>query len=169
MYQLRREDIYDQADTFRQNHTRQNSEERSLLRAIILFRSQVLTDKSRKRQHHRGNRDKDKAFDLGMSAGPCHGEFTERINIRLDDNVADADNRVLNAGRKPLLNYLLHHLRIPLNLLPADPGVVLTLPHPHQAEQHTESLGKNRRKSSARDTLMKLRNQQQIQYNIYNR
>ena len=138
--QLRREDIHAHADQLRQRDGDQNAEARALLRTIILHRSEILAGVGS--QSHRKARDwqESKALQLGIRAVSGHGQLAERVDIALQNDVRQTDDRVLHAGRQTIAHHLPQHLPVEAQFAPLE-----LIGHPFfaqvdQAEHHADGL-----------------------------
>lgn len=74
-----------------------------------------------------------------------HGKHTERVDLRLDDNVGKANDAVLDAGRKAVAHNFAKHIAVDADAARRN-GVDLALAQQMaQAQQKADRLGDDRR------------------------
>ena len=151
------------ANDLRQNHGTGNTESCTLFRALIILRSQILTDKCGKRHCEAGDRQESEPLDFGVCSASCHGHFAKGIDIGLYYNICNGDDGILKSGWKTELNHLFKD--IPFK--PDFPQVQTVFRFgPHQLD-HTEYSADHLRnigsKGSSAHSHIKYRNKHNIQ------
>ena len=167
--QLRGKNIVEDADGFRHQHSGKDRKARPLFGAVIHACAEILADKGGGRHVKAGDGQENKAFDLGVDAVARHGEFSEGIDLGLDDNIGKGDNRILHAGRKPVAEDLGQDCFMKADTAYFHSIDIALAQQVYHAESHTGGLGYDGGGGSSPDTLMETADKQQIQYNIYKR
>ena len=93
-----------------------NSKYSTLLCTVILLRAKILADKCRKCHRHTGNWEKCKSLKLTICTNTGHCKWSKWIDIFLNNDISNTDNRILNTCRKTLCYYLMHHRTIIVKL-----------------------------------------------------
>ena len=156
----------DHADQLRRQHTGKDPEKRASLRPAILLRPQILSDKGGQRHGHTGNGQKNKALDLGISAVPGHGKSAKSIDVGLDREIADADNRILDPGRQALRQNLADHRRVPFQFPKIQAGIVREPAHTYDAQYSAQPLRQYGGKGRAAHAPVKSGHKEKIQNHI---
>ncbi len=107
---------------------------------MVLPSSQVLTDEGRKCHGHTHDRKKNESLNLGVGPHSGHSVSAEGIDILLNHQVADGDHGILNAGGQTLIQHLLHHVGMVMQLFEIKPGIIFNPTHTKQTENDAETL-----------------------------
>ena len=87
-----------QPDDFRRYGSCKDRKARALFRPVILPRTQILTDKSRRRHIKTVYRQEYKTFYFSMDTVSGHCQPPKRIDLRLYDNIREGDDGILYTG-----------------------------------------------------------------------
>ena len=137
---------------------------------MVLPGSQVLTDEGRKCHGHTHNRKENESLNLGVGPHSGHSVSAEGIDILLNHQVADGDHGILNAGGQTLIQHLLHHVGMVMQLFEIKPGIIFNPTHTKQTENDAETLRDHSGGCSTCNTPVKGRmgHKKQIQTDIHN-
>ena len=108
--------IYDNTDQLCNSNRAENSKSCSLFRPVILFCTQILTDKGCQSHCKTGHRQKCESLYLGVGTTSCHRHFSKCIYIWLYKDVRDRDHWILKTGWYTILDDLLQHRTVKTNL-----------------------------------------------------
>ena len=124
--ELARPYVVAQADQLGHDDGEEDAEARAAPGAVILLGAEVLPDEGG--AGHRKARDgqESKALDLAVRAVGGHGEHTEGVDLRLDNDVGKADDAVLHAGGKTVADDLAEHGAVEADVARRD-GIDLAL------------------------------------------
>ena len=128
-------------DQLGQNHCTRNPKPCSLFRTFIVFCPQILSHKSSKCHRKTCDRQKSKSFDLGISSTSCHCHLSKRIDIGLNYNICDGNDRVLDSGWKAKLNHLFENIPFKTNSSKPKPIFCLRAYKLNHTKNRTDQLG----------------------------
>ena len=107
---------------------------------VIFFCPDVLTGEGSNGKGKTGNREKSKAFHLGIRAAAGHSHFSERVDVGLYHHVSQGNDGILDAGRKTVGNDLPQHEEIQTDLFDGDPVLFRASQKLAKTENGTQSL-----------------------------
>ena len=138
-------DVVAQADELGHDDGDDDAEARAALGAVILLGAEVLPHERGTGHREARDRQKREALDLAVRAVGRHREHTERVDLRLDDDVGKADDAVLDAGGETVAHDLAEHTGVEADIARRD-GVDLALFEQVDEAEHTaRALGENGR------------------------
>ena len=161
--------VHEYTGDFCRHHGGERSEKSTLFGPGYVSGSQILAYKGGQGHAHGGHGQEGEALNFGVGPLTAHGVGTEGIDVGLNDHIAQADHRVLYAGRQALLDDPPHHFLVPIELPEIQPQMFLRLPaHPDQAQNHAEPLGNDRGNGRTGNAPVEHGNEQQVQDHVGN-
>ena len=138
--QLRHQDPHGHADQLCQRDRAQDAEPCALFRPRVFARAEVLARIGGQGHGEARDRQESEALQLGVGAVGRHGDLAEGVDVRLDDDVCQPDDRILHAGRQTVAHDLTEHLAIKAQHPPDDVERRRLFGKMDQAEDHADGL-----------------------------
>ncbi len=86
------------AHKLRSDDGTEDAEARPLFGALILSRTEILTDKGGQRHGETGDGQEAEALDLGVCAAAGHSHLAEFVDVGLYDHIGEGDDGILKPG-----------------------------------------------------------------------
>ena len=124
-------------DQLRDRKGTDHTEYSALFSTLILFCTQILTDKSSKCQCKTGDRKESKSLDLHIRTTSGNRHFPKLVYICLDEYICQRNDRVLESCGQTIRNDLAEHIRIQIDPVQMKPKLLRTVKQLHHTEDST--------------------------------
>ncbi len=161
-----REDEDAQPDGLGQQGTAQQPEPDAGADPVIAPRPDVLAYKGGQGHGKAGDRQKGKALDFAVGTAARHGRRAEGVDVGLDDDVGQGDDRVLNAGGNTQIDDLPKHIAVKAYLPPGQAVAVPGVGELAESQEGAEGLAEDGGQSRAGHAPAEDGHEQQIQYHV---